>query len=91
MANYTVTTTARQEAVLTFLLTEIINPRRAAQNPSLPPVNKTQLINFQFDERLADLEREVIGFENKDRSDKFVAASQVTKDQIDTLLGTKKA
>jgi len=51
-------------------------------------INLTQLVNGIFNQELDDAKAQVQDFVNKDRADKFTAASQSLKDQVDALLGT---
>jgi len=86
MAQYTITTSAAEDAQLTFALNFWVNPRRVAAGQ--PAINLTQLVNGLFNQALDDAKAQVQGFVNKDRADKFTAASQSLKDQVDALLGT---
>ena len=82
MANYTVTTTAGQEATLDAVL-PLINAQRVANGQST--INKTQLVDASMTDRIKDFKVQVLA----DQRVGIVAAlDTATPAQINTIKAT---
>lgn len=86
MADYTVTTTTRQEAVLAVILTRS-NAARAAQTPPLPALTLAQYV----DARLTDVIKSYVAQLDEEGAravrDAFLAASPADQTAVKTRLG----
>jgi len=88
MVEYTFSTTAEQDKLLKYFILEVVNPKRAEQNPPLLPVTLTEFLMLSFNTQVNNYTGNALIAVNNNRANAYARADSVVQAEVDNLLNT---